>query len=926
MASDMEYPSYGDLIDLLEDVETDNESGAIADILCEKFATSYPHIPINRPGRFLNTVRRLAAPTKPSVIGQQKLMGSSLASYRHRHWIPRNRHQQHGADVFPTSVQEYGITEDLLQKAFLHCLEGQNDLDWTLRKPVTIGFYRDLHSYLRHWPPAQSATKTTVGKFYLLVDMNFKTGRMSARPDNVYRFVQKVADSTRSRLEPMYYGMDKTIEQLENVVCGYQEDLETMSHKASEQQEALEEMKEQLEIASTELVSSRRALSDIADQLQKTVKQRDSARKQVFKVHKELETAYVDSVYYEDEMQARYDQLTDHIQSLKTKPNSLSTTCSAVSDCKSDATFGFETMEGGHIYTTAVRELYYKLLADQLPPAKISSTIKSVLKSFLPSLNVDMLRLPGESCASYMRREELATVNLAHNVTSLLKSDSLNLNCDGTTLCQKKLQGAAINGTVLSVNEIPDGGADSMIADISHELQKLRDLANKLNLPNANRINWTLVTSSSSDSASTQKRFNKLVEEKRDEDSKLFGPPGECPDFSELVENFCCMHLGVNLRKAFFSDSGATDKASSDVLVHEFCKLLSKNGGKHGVYECGHGAVAYPDFLALMASHNSYYQQCTKIKLERQVGSRYFVTAANAGKILFLKDAAISFLKYVGKEKGNKLEQSVFQKLQDPLELTHLKADAILFHHVYSNLVMLAKSKVLNKNVLDMNKHYLELKTFLSEAGSNPEMTMDRNVQVFLSEERLYGNDKKGNHRLHFGYQFIEDIVFSSEEIGEDLLYPLLASGTSRMNEKLSSYAKNQLPDGKYWEPAPDVEKILKSLKPNNDVCESILGLNDYLSMVMPNLHQMSKSNLIQVKKNKTMQWLNALPSDQQHDIVELARTSRIQVKKDYKSAEEDRQKFRQDKMVREKTRRDALQKRAAEEKEKLSKVHRWMN
>ena len=199
---------------------------------------------------------------------------------------------------------------------------------------------------------------------------------------------------------------------------------------------------------------------------------------------------------------------------------------------------------------------------------------------------------------------------------------------------------------------------------------------------------------------------------------------------------------------------------------------------------------------------------------------------------------------------------------------------------------------------------------------------MDRNVQVFLSEERLYGNDKKVNHRLHFGYQFIEDIVFSSEEIGEHLLYPLLASGTSRMNEKLSSYAKNQLPDGKYWEPAPDVEKILKSLKPNNDVCESILGLNDYLSMVMPNLHQMSKSNLIQVKKNKTMQWLNALPSDQQHDIVELARTSRIQVKKDYKSAEEDRQKFRQDKMVREKTRRDALQKRAAEEKEKLSKVH----
>ena len=75
-----------------------------------------------------------------------------------------------------------------------------------------------------------------------------------------------------------------------------------------------------------------------------------------------------------------------------------------------------------------------------------------------------------------MRREELTTVNLAHNAARLLESKSLNLNCDGTTLYQKKLQGAAINGTVLSVNEIPDGSADSMIADMSHEFRNLGTL------------------------------------------------------------------------------------------------------------------------------------------------------------------------------------------------------------------------------------------------------------------------------------------------------------------------------------------------------------------------------------------------------------------------------------------------------------------
>ena len=133
----------------------------------------------------------------------------------------------------------------------------------------------------------------------------------------------------------------------------------------------------------------------------------------------------------------------------------------------------------------------------------------------------------------------------------------------------------------------------------------------------------------------------------------------------------------------------------------------------------------------------TYYQKCAKVKLDRQVGNGYFVTAANAGKVLFLREAAIGFLKYTGKENGNKLEHSIFQKLQDPRELAHLKADAIMFHHIYCDLVMLAKSNSLNKNVLDMNMHYMELQTFLSEVERYPEAAMDCSGRVFPSEERL---------------------------------------------------------------------------------------------------------------------------------------------------------------------------------------------
>ena len=201
-----------------------------------------------------------------------------------------------------------------------------------------------------------------------------------------------------------------------------------------------------------------------------------------------------------------------------------------------------------------------------------------------------------------MRRHELTTLNLANKATSLLEmaeqsGGSLSLNCDGTTLAQNKLQGAVLGGMVLSVNEIPDGCADSMITDISEELRKLRETAQQLQLPNAMKINWTLIQSSSSDSASTQKQFNKLVENKRIEDAEHYGPvSAELPDVIELVENLCCMHLGIKLRKAFFNAS-TDDIAVSDVLVHEFCKLLGQHGTKHGVPENGHGVVAFPDFL-----------------------------------------------------------------------------------------------------------------------------------------------------------------------------------------------------------------------------------------------------------------------------------------------------------------------------------------
>ena len=61
-----------------------------------------------------------------------------------------------------------------------------------------------------------------------------------------------------------------------------------------------------------------------------------------------------------------------------------------------------------------------------------------------------------------------------------------------------------VNNLVLGVNELQDGSAVN---------EKLREAATLLGLPNANSIKWTLVVSSTSDSAAARERVNKLIEE-----------------------------------------------------------------------------------------------------------------------------------------------------------------------------------------------------------------------------------------------------------------------------------------------------------------------------------------------------------------------------------------------------------------------------
>ena len=206
----------------------------------------------------------------------------------------------------------------------------------------------------------------------------------------------------------------------------------------------------------------------------------------------------------------------------------------------------------------------------------------------------------------------------------------------------------------------------------------------------------------------------------------------------------------------------------------------------------------------------------------------------------------------------------LYAKLTNVQEMAQLRADALLYYHVYADLVMLSKSKKLAKSVMDMNSHYLELLCFLDEVLDNPEVILRKEHEVFFSEKQLYGESKVLNHRQHKNVKAVYSKLFTESGNESSIFFPMIVKGVASMREKLLSYAEKHLPGVEYWNPEPAVREVLMHLEPSNDFCESMLGLNDYLTTAIPNLAQESRSNLVAVKKNHTMKWLNSLSEVQQ--------------------------------------------------------------
>ena len=97
----MSAPTYKELIQLLNEAESVTSSHhsvlSIAELLTMNFSHLYPHIEIGRPGRFLETVRRINSPVRSYTWKGT----TSKQSYLRRLWSPKIRNTKSQYEGMP---------------------------------------------------------------------------------------------------------------------------------------------------------------------------------------------------------------------------------------------------------------------------------------------------------------------------------------------------------------------------------------------------------------------------------------------------------------------------------------------------------------------------------------------------------------------------------------------------------------------------------------------------------------------------------------------------------------------------------------------------------------------------------------------------------------------------------------------------------
>lgn len=264
--------------------------------------------------------------------------------------------------VFPQELTEQGLYQKTLSSTLEQLQAGCVDHSWKLHTTPNIGFYRKLHTYLKQQP---NLSKVLIGKFYCVIDGNLQ--KKGGRPDNIYRFVDTIVASDRHSDDSMVYSFPVSLSSM----------MKKCSRKVEELNAECMELRAKIEASKSQQSALKRTLCDATKENQDLRRKCNLSKAKFDKLRCENEQLEAHCIRLEEENFDLQEESSDCDISLF-QPDDVEPTASG----------------SNRKYSPEIRKIYYSLLENEVPVSKITDIVRSVVKCFNPSLDMEQLQLP----------------------------------------------------------------------------------------------------------------------------------------------------------------------------------------------------------------------------------------------------------------------------------------------------------------------------------------------------------------------------------------------------------------------------------------------------------------------------------------------------------------------------------------------------
>ena len=703
--------------------------------------------------------------------------------------------------------------------------------------------------------------------------------------------VQVLADSTVQKQETIA-SLREEKKIMKRKLDKRDKKVETLSKKVKDDEEKGKDMAASVKIS---LQSERDKAAQCKERLamerrESSIEVRDARRKiEDLAIHKNVQVAMVGEI---DQLKKESVKLENVIINKDKEINELQLSTDYLESLLADAKVGDKSAflfdHSSHSYTPETTMAVLNLIDQNVALERIPKVLVATADLFGKQI---VGPVPSEATVRDMNHRRLALSHL-HLADILPSKTNTTLLSDETPDRGGTFEGFHIADEdgqtyVVGLREMPNKASKTILNTFQEILSDL-DRAKQAGEGNPTVGDCIIanISATMSDQAATQKLFNKMLEElkqntlPRVKDNWNEMTDDEKDSCSRICNFFCGLHILINLadvtNAALCKFEDATDElnklrskcnrgeSGTVRLIRTACKALAKRGDEK--------SGAYGQFSIFI---NEELHEV--VRLEPFYGNRFNILFFDASALFYYKDLAVEFLDKVHGT-SNRLLASVLEDLRIPEYLAGVKALGLIEKYVTSPLWRLIEGK---SHILEMNVHYSNFLRFLEEASKDASAFMKGEHLPFSKyTAKATDTDSRGKQDPLL-LSLISEC--SIDDTVQQILQMIFTSWIVYMHRAVVDH----LPGGEFAAPSESMMASTKSTPKHNKFSESIFGILHHLTTDRPNATILTNEAFIVFSLNKTYNWLEQKPIEERDALLKKAQKLTKEIKLNFKERKE---------------------------------------